>query len=161
MSKAITIEFLAESESLRRKLGKLSRVAAADNPYRGQSEGEILRRLVIEALGQHRRRHSQAAAAIEALYEEAIATLVAALEKSIDQPAPEAPIAPGSYTRETLPPLGTRAQNLLESIWNDAETAVRPKAAKGRRRPGARKPRGRLKLTDHGGDSVIEYLTRR
>jgi len=160
MPKAITIELPADSEGLRRKLGELSRIAAPDNPYRGQSESEIVRQLVIEALETRQRLLSKTMAAIDTLTEEATAAIVAALEAS-KKPVPVPPIAPGSYSRETLPPLGGRAQALLDSIWDEADAAGGPKAARAKRRAGSRKPRGGLKLTDHGGDSVVEYLARR
>lgn len=149
MSKAITIELPAESEDLRRKLGELSRDTRPGNPYRGRSLSEIAQQLFIEAL-------QGALVADDSAVGEAMAALASALEE-----APAAPIAAGSYTRETLPPLGTRAQALLDSIWDDADAAARPTAAPAKRRAGSGKPRGRLKLTDHGGESVAEYLARR
>ena len=157
MSKAITIELPAESEALRRKLGKLSRNTTPGNPYRGRSLSEIARQLFIEAF-EHRH---EAVVARDSAVEEAMAALASALERASEPPAPSSPIASGSYTRETLPPLGARAQALLDSIWDDAEAAAGPKAARAKRRAGSRRPRGRLKLTDHGGESVVEYLARR
>ena len=91
--------------------------------------------------------------------------LAAALERTAGaRETPEssqAPlIAPGSYTRDTLPALGSRAQALLDSIWDGAGGGA-PAPTKVRRGTKSGKPRGRLRLTDRGGLSVIDYLARR
>lgn len=72
------------------------------------------------------------------------------------------PIAPGSYNRDTLPPLGERGQALLDSIWEAGERNAGPRTAEKAKRGGrSRTARGRLKLTDRGGDSVLEHLAKR
>lgn len=152
MQKRITIE-LPDDRNVRRMIGKLARVGGAGNPYRGRTESEIAYQLLAEAAEDSLRRLTETT-------EVATATVRATVE-TLGKLTKAQPIAPGSYTRDTLPRLGARAEALLDSIWESAGKDSDAPTKRTRRRTKSCKPRGRLQLTDHGGDSVIEYLAKR
>ena len=151
----ITIELKPGRQDLRRMISELGRIGASENPYYGRTESEIAEQLLSEAVDATLRRLTE-------MVEARLATVHSAMAALEREASGARRIAPGSYTKDTLPPLGGRAQALLDSIWDGAEKGAGVRTAEKRKRGAkSRKPRGRLRLTDHGGDSVIEYLRKR